>query len=69
MILDINYKLDLLPNIKIYLIFYINLLKLALLETLVQTTFYYKVEEEIEFKINYIENYKDNKLFRMYLIK
>ncbi len=39
----INYELDLLKNVKIFLIFYILLLKLIDLSTSIQETFYYKL--------------------------
>ena len=37
----VNYKLKLLDNAKVYPIFYISMLELADLETLLQTTFRY----------------------------
>ena len=47
----VNYRLELLLDIKIYLVFYIDRLEPADLETLVRTTFYYKLEEENKFKV------------------
>jgi hypothetical protein len=44
----VTYTLELLLDIKIYPRFYVKLLELADLETLVQKTFYYKVEEDNE---------------------
>jgi hypothetical protein len=54
------YTLKLLLDVKIYPRFYINLLELASLETLLQQTFRYKIEEEKEFKVKKILNYRQH---------
>jgi hypothetical protein len=51
------YILKLLLDVKIYSRFYVSLLELANLETLLQRTFRYKIEEEREFKVKEILNY------------
>jgi hypothetical protein len=48
------YTLELLLDTKIYLQFYISLLELANLETLLQRTFYYKTKEDNVFKVKRI---------------
>ena len=47
----INYKLDLFKNVKIFLIFYILLLKLANLITFIQDTFYFYSQKKNQFEI------------------
>ena len=62
---SINYELDLLKNAKVFLVFYILLLKLANLITPLQNTFYFHLQKEEQFKIEKILQQKDQK----YLIK
>ena len=62
---SINYKLDLFKNVKIFLIFYILLLKLANLTIFLQNIFYFYLQKEKQFKIEKILQQKDQK----YLIK
>jgi len=50
----VNYKLNLLKNIKIFLVFYILLLKLVDLNTFIQKTFYYKLQKKNRFEIERI---------------
>jgi hypothetical protein len=52
------YTLELLLDAKIYPRFYISLLELADLETLLQRTFRYEIEEEKEFKVKKILDYR-----------
>jgi hypothetical protein len=52
------YTLKLLLDAKIYPRFYISLLELADLETLLQRTFRYKIKEEKEFKVKKILDYR-----------
>ena len=42
----INYELDLLKNAKVFLVFYILLLKLIDSSTSIQKTFHYKLQKE-----------------------
>jgi len=62
---SINYKLNLFKNIKIFLVFYILLLKLANLITFLQNIFYFYLQKENQFEIEKILQQKDQK----YLIK
>jgi len=50
----INYKLDLFKNIKVFLVFYILLLKLANLITFLQNIFYFYLQKEKQYKIEKI---------------
>ena len=50
----VNYKLQLLKDAQIYLIFYILLLEPADPSTPLQDTFHYKIKEENEFKVETI---------------
>jgi hypothetical protein len=52
------YTLELLLDARIYSRFYISLLEPANLETLLQRTFRYKTEEEKEFKVEKILDYR-----------
>jgi hypothetical protein len=52
------YMLKLLLDARIYPRFYISLLELANLETLLQRTFRYKTKEEKEFKVEKILDYR-----------
>jgi len=62
---SINYELDLLKNAKIFSIFSILLLESIDLSTSIQKTFYYKLQEEIKYKVKRILKQKD----QSYLIK
>jgi len=61
----VNYEFDLLKNVKVFLIFYILLLKLANSITSLQDTFYFYSQEEKQYKIEKILQQKNQK----YLIK
>jgi len=54
----VNYKLQLLPNAKIHLVFYILILEPADPNIPLQETFYFKIEEENEFKAERILAHK-----------
>jgi hypothetical protein len=54
----VTYTLELLLDTKIYPRFYISLLEPADLETPLQRTFRYKIEEEKEFKVKKILDYR-----------
>jgi len=62
---SINYELDLLKNVKVFLVFYILLLKLANSITPLQNTFYFHSQEKKQYKIEKILRQKGQK----YLIK
>ena len=62
---EVSYKLHLLLNIKIYLMFYILLLKSANSSTSIQEIFYYQIQKEDKFKIKKILKKKD----QYYLVK
>ena len=62
---SVNYRLALLQDAKVYLVFYVSLLELADARTPLQTTFYYNTEEETEFKVEKILRKKDQN----YLVK
>jgi len=61
----INYELDLLKNVKVFLVFYILLLKLANLITPLQDIFYFHSQEEKQYKVKKILQQENQK----YLIK
>jgi len=42
----VNYELDLLKNVRVFLVFYISLLKLVDPSTSIQKTFHYKAQKE-----------------------
>jgi hypothetical protein len=73
----VTYTLELLLDAKIYPRFYISLLELANLETLLQRTFCYKLEEENEYEVERILKHRRTPLLprrntngpREYLIK
>jgi len=62
---SVNYELDLLKNVKVFLVFYISLLKLVDLITSLQNTFYFYSQEEKQYEVERILQQKDQK----YLIK
>jgi len=51
---SINYKLDLFKNVKVFLVFYILLLKLIDSSIFIQKIFYYKLQKKNRFKIEKI---------------
>jgi len=59
----VNYELDLLKNVKVFLVFYILLLKLANSITSLQNTFYFYSQKEKQFKIEKILQQKNQKYF------
>jgi len=61
----INYKLDLLKNVKVFLLFYILLLKLTNFIISLQNIFYFYLQKERQYKIEKILQEKNYK----YLIK
>ena len=61
----INYKIDLFKNVKIFLVFYILLLKLANSITSLQDTFYFHSQEKKQYKIQKILRQENQK----YLVK
>ena len=50
----INYELDLSKNVKVFLVFYILLLKLTNSITSLQDTFYFHLQKEKQYKIKKI---------------
>ena len=50
----INYKLNLFKDIKVFLVFYISLLKLVNLNMFIQEFFYYKAQKESKYKVKQI---------------
>ncbi len=54
----INYKLDLLKNIKVFLVFYILLLKSIDSSTFIQKIFYYKLQKKIDLRLREFQNSK-----------
>jgi hypothetical protein len=63
------YTLKLLLDTKIYLQFYISLLELANLETLLQQTFCYKTKENNVFKVKRIIRQRGNNYKKEFLVK
>jgi hypothetical protein len=61
----VNYELDLLKDAKVFLVFYISLLKSADLSTFIQETFHYYSQEENRFEIERILEKKNQR----YLVK
>jgi len=61
----VNYELDLPKNVKVFLVFYILLLKLANSITSLQNIFYFHSQEEKQFEIKKILQQENQK----YLIK
>ncbi len=61
----VNYKLQLLPDAKIYLVFYVSILELVDPNTPLQETFYFQIEEENEFEAERILSYRG----QSYLVK
>jgi len=55
----INYKFDLLKNVKVFLVFYILLLKSINSSTSIQKTFYYKAQKESKYKVKKILKQQD----------
>ena len=61
----INYELDLSKDAKVFLVFYILLLKLANLITSLQDTFYFHLQKEKQYEVKKILQQENQK----YLIK
>jgi len=51
---SINYELDLLKDVKVFLVFYILLLELTNLTTSLQNTFYFYLQKEKQYEIKKI---------------
>jgi len=62
---SINYELDLLKNAKVFLVFYISLLKSVDPSTSIQKTFHYHSQKENRFEIKRILEKKSQR----YLVK
>ncbi len=62
---SINYELDLLKDAKVFLVFYISLLKLVDPNTPIQETFHYKSQEKNRFEVEKILKKKGQR----YLVK
>jgi hypothetical protein len=65
----VTYTLKLLVDTKIHPRFYINLLELANLETLLQRTFRYKTKEDNTFKVKKIVAHRGNNYKKEFLVK
>jgi hypothetical protein len=65
----VTYTLNLLLDAKIYLRFYVNMLELVDLETLLQKTFYFETEEDNIFKVEKILAHRTKGNSKEYLIK
>jgi hypothetical protein len=65
----VTYTLELLLDAKIYLQFYVSLLELADLETLLQRTFRYETEEDNVFKVKRIIGQRGNNYKKEFLVK
>ena len=59
----VNYELDLLKNVKVFLVLYILLLKLIDLNTSIQKIFYYKAQKESKYKVKKILKQQDQNYF------
>ena len=62
---SVNYKLDLLKNVKVFSVFYILLLKSADLSISIQKIFYYKLQKKNRFEIERILEQQN----QQYLVK
>ena len=60
---SINYKLNLFKNIKIFLVFYILLLKSVDLNIFIQKIFYYKLQKKNRFEIEKILEQQNQQYF------
>jgi hypothetical protein len=65
----VTYTLELLADAKIYPRFYVNLLELADLETLLQRTFRYETKEDNTFEVEEIVAHRGNNYKKEYLVK
>jgi len=61
----VNYELDLFKNVKVFLVFYISLLKSVDFSTSIQKTFHYYLQKKNRFKIKKILKKKN----QQYLVK
>jgi len=62
---SVNYELDLFKNVKVFLVFYISLLKSVDFSTSIQKTFHYYSQKKNRFKIKKILKKKN----QQYLVK
>jgi len=62
---SVNYELDLFKNVRVFLVFYISLLKSVDFSTSIQKTFHYKSQEKNRFEVKEILKKKD----QQYLVK
>jgi len=62
---SVNYELDLLKNVRVFLVFHISLLKLVDPSTPIQETFHYKSQKKNRFKVEKILKKND----QQYLVK
>ncbi len=60
---SVNYKLDLLKNVKVFSVFYILLLKSADSSTFIQKIFYYKLQKKNRFEIERILEQQNQQYF------
>jgi len=61
----VNYELDLLKNVKVFLVFYVSLLKSVDLSTFIQGIFHYYSQKKNRFEIKRILEKRDQR----YLVK
>jgi len=61
----VNYELDLLKNVKVFLVFHVSLLKSVDPSTFIQKTFHYYSQKENRFEVEKILEKKDQR----YLVK
>ncbi len=62
---SVNYELDLLKNVRVFLVFYISLLKSVDLSTSIQGTFHYHPQKKNRFEVERILEKKGQR----YLVK
>ncbi len=59
----VNYEFNLFKNVKVFLVFYILLLKLTNLITSLQDTFYFHLQEKKQYKVEEILKQENQKYF------